>query len=157
MRCCFNGVPLPLWLRWCGVRHRFEYPDAAAGILQELRELDVLFHHPPAGTSSVDIDPLLTPDYWRVGASGSIYTRQGTLDVLDQRFRDGGPLVPFTLSEEAVRRLTENAYLYSYVLNYHGRSTRRATIWIRDSSTWCATYHQATVIPDDERSGPARG
>lgn len=114
--------------------------------------LESLFHHPRPGMSSVDLDPMLTSEYWRVGASGGVYTRQGTLYVLDQRFRDGGPLEPWAISEEAVRQLDDRIYLYTYVLDYHGRSTRRATIWVRDPSTWRATYHQATVVPEGPHS-----
>lgn len=97
-----------------------------------------------------DLDPLLTPDFWRVGASGTVYARQFTLEQLDQRFRGGGALMPWSVSDEAVRRIDENTFLYTYVLRYHGRSTRRATIWTRADTTWRATYHQATVVDDGQ-------
>lgn len=115
-------------------------------VLQELRELEPMFHHPSPGMTGFDLDPLLTTDFWRVGASGAVYARQFTLEQLDQRFRDGGPLMPWSFSDEAVRRIDENTFLYTYVLRYHGRSTRRATIWTRTDMTWRATYHQATVV-----------
>lgn len=127
-----------------------DHTEAFSDVLRELRELEPLFHHPRPGMTGFDLDPLLTPDFWRVGASGTVYTRQFTLKQLDQRFRDGGPLVTWSVSEEAVRRIDEHTFLYTYVLHYHGRSTRRATIWTRADSTWRVTYHQATVIDDGQ-------
>lgn len=124
-------------------------PDA---VLEELRALEPLFHHPRPGMTGADLDPLLAPDFWRVGASGAVYTRQRTLDVCDERFRGGGPLEPWSTSEEAVRRLDTRTFLFTYVLHYHGRSSRRSTIWVREGDHWRATYMHATVAPDDEHS-----
>lgn len=118
--------------------------------LRELRELEPLFHHPLPGMSASDLDPLLAPDFWRVGASGAAYDRQFTLEQLDQRFRSGGPLLPWCVSDEIVRRIAESTFLYTYVLDFHGRSTRRATIWTRSDSIWRATYHQATEIGNEQ-------
>jgi hypothetical protein len=125
-------------------------PEAFSEVLQELRELEPLFHHPRPGMTSSDLAPMLSSDFWRVGASGVVYTRQHTLEVLDQRFNDGSPLAPWSVSEEVVRRLADQTFLYTYVLDFQGRSTRRATIWTRYGSSWRATYHQATVSSSDQ-------
>ena len=115
-------------------------------ILAELRAREPLFHHPEPGTTGDDLAPMLSPDFWRVGASGRVYSRQETIDVLTERFAGETVYEPWEVTEEDVRALGNETYLYTYLLHFCGRFTRRATVWRRSPSGWEGMYQHATVV-----------
>ena len=56
--------------------------------LRELRDREPIFHRPEHGTSRAAFEAMTVPDYWEVGASGTVYDRETLLDELDRRFAD---------------------------------------------------------------------
>jgi len=115
----------------------------------ELRDImlerEKMFICPPLGMSRAAIDELLAEDYYEVGASGSTCDREAGIDALVRRSATP-PEEPWAITDYAVRRLSENTCLATYVLNWRlaRGKTRRATVWRLEDGAWRAAYHQGT-------------
>lgn len=112
----------------------------------ELIAREPVFHHPELGTEREDYLAQTADDFWEVGASGTVYTRDEVIDALMRR----GP-VPgderWVLSEVRCRPLGGSTFALTYLLDQAGPRTRRLTIWRRSSGGWKAEYHQGTPVP----------
>jgi len=91
---------------------------------------------------------MMVEDYWEVGASGRLYSRNFILDELEKRFS-----VPHADVWEArdfyCRKLSEDTYLLTYtLLQDNARLTRRSTIWQSTPGGWKIVYHQGTLVQD---------
>jgi hypothetical protein len=122
---------------------------ALAGVLAELQRREPLFHRPEFGTTRAAFEAITAEDFWEVGASGRIYSRDQVLAVLEQRYadpnwRDG----PFQTSDFHCRRLAEGAFLLTYLFQHGERRSRRLTVWQRSNGSWIAVYHQGTLVPE---------
>ena len=115
-------------------------------VAQELAAREPIFHRPEFGTSRHDFDAMLDPDFWEVGASGRVYSRQFVLDTLEQRHKS--PVMErLTVSDFACRRVAADVYLVSYQLEQDGgRLSRRSTLWRNSAEGWKILYHQGTLI-----------
>jgi len=124
-----------------------ESDDAA--VLAALVAREPLFHRTELGTSRADFEAMTAADFWEVGASGTVYDREFIWSVLEERYAADEP-DPWETSGFAVRALSDDVYLLTYVLRQGDRVTRRATIWERADSGWRILYHQGTLVPDGE-------
>ena len=110
----------------------------------EIKRREPIFHHPEFGTARSDFEQMIVEDFWEVGASGSRYDRQFVLDNLEERHA-----VPveedWRIEDCQCRPLSEDVYLFTYVLWQGERRTRRATIWMQDGLEWKIVYHQGTL------------
>lgn len=132
------------------------------GDLDEVRDalvaLEPLFHQPQVtGRARGDVEALMAPDFWEVGASGVVYLRDHVLRIVGERYADDGGQDGHTLPVDDVRcrRLGPSTYLLTYRLHEpepsgRGRITRRATVWERAETGvgWRVVYHQGTVVND---------
>ncbi len=113
-------------------------------IFEEIKSREPLFHHPEFGTSRSDFERMIVEDFWEVGASGRRYDRQFVLDNLEERHS-----VPveedWRIEDCQCRPLSEDVYLFTYVLWQEDRRTRRATIWMQNDLEWKIIYHQGTL------------
>jgi len=127
----------------------------AASVARELRDREPIFHRREQGTSRADFETMTVPDYWEVGASGSIYDRRTCLDELERRYADAGydPMAGFEVSDFAVREAGAGVWLATYLLRQHERNTRRVSVWRRTDAGWVLVYHQGTVIGPPVRLG----
>lgn len=120
-------------------------PERLLPILEQLRQLEPLFHHAAIGTTRSAFAQMITDDFREVGASGNRYSRDFILDTLEQRYR-----VPFEDVWEArdfhVTDIAADNFLLTYTLIQSERITRRATLWRRCADGWKAVYHQGTVV-----------
>lgn len=125
---------------------------ALAGVLEELKQREPIFHRPELGTRRQDFTGMITPDFWEVGASGRIYDRQFVLDNLD--VRHSRPHEDrWETRDFRCRRLGSRTYLLTYALIEEGwRHTRRTTIWERAEDGWRAVYHQGTLVEAAEHA-----
>lgn len=127
---------------------RMETGSELAGVLEELKAREPIFHRPEWGTARADFERMTAEDFWEVGASGRRYSREFVLDELERRYatpREDN-LEPFDFH---CRRLSEDVYLLTYTLRQpEERWTRRATIWQKTSQGWEIVYHQGTVVQD---------
>lgn len=117
-----------------------------AGILDELRRREPIFHHPESGTARADYANMTTSDFWEIGASGQRYSRAHVLDVLDTRRTQPGDETDWETGDFHCRELAADVYLLTYTLRRGARLTRRTTIWQRSADGWKIAFHQGTVV-----------
>lgn len=110
-----------------------------------------LFHRSPADATADDFDAMAAPDFWEVGASGSVYDRATVLGIYVARYADPAydPMVGLEVSDFAVREAGPGVWLATYRLRQGERLTRRLTVWRETDSGWQVAYHQGTVIGSD--------
>ena len=119
---------------------------ALVGVLEELRAREPIFHHPEFGTRRADIENMMAPDFWEVGASGRRYSREFILDELGRRNAVDYDEGKQEATDFHSRRLAAEVYLLTYTLFQGPRKTQRATIWQRTAAGWKIVYHQGTVV-----------
>jgi hypothetical protein len=93
----------------------------------------------------------MTDDFWEVGASGSRYSRDFVLTMLERPWSDPHD-DPWETSEFHCRQLGENTYALTYTLRQQERS-RRLTIWRKVEGGWKALFHQGTVVASSTEIG----
>jgi hypothetical protein len=117
-------------------------------ILKELQVREPIFHRPEFGTSRSDLEKMMAPEFWEVGASGKRYDRKFVLDLLEERHAN-----PVSEQLEAgdfrCQQLAVDLFLLTYTLVQEGsRKTRRTTIWRRTPEGWQIVFHQGTIVQD---------
>ena len=113
--------------------------------LLELAAREPIFHRPELGT---DYGAMVTADFWEIGASGKIYTREAVLSVLRERLKNPGEDV-WAASGFQCRKLSEEYFLLHYnLVQDQIRETRRSTLWHRTTAPagWKIAFHQGTVV-----------
>ena len=93
------------------------------------------------------MEQLLAEDFFEIGRSGRIYTREATLSHPKQPIDAVLPLPDFN-----VRLLTEDVaqVTYNSAVTYDGilQRGRRSSIWSRTSTGWVLRFHQGTPYED---------
>jgi hypothetical protein len=122
-------------------------------VLAELMAREPLFHHREIVHSAETFDAETADDFWEVGASGQVYSRDYARSVILQRLRDGHAdshvADGWTTNDHGIRQLGTDTYLVTYLLHGQGRRTRRATIWRSSPGRgWHVLYHQGTLMAD---------
>lgn len=115
-------------------------------VLEELRELEPIFHRPQYLDSRV-LEQLVAEDFWEIGASGRRYSRQYVLKTLSARAAKG-MTDDWETSDFHCRALAPDVYLLTYSLLQGERLTRRATLWQRVGEGWKILFHQGTVVEE---------
>ncbi len=117
-------------------------------ILEELTALEPIFHHPDKqGKTEQDILAQMSDEFWEVGASGNIYTKEDVVETLVERYSDPHYQDIWAASNFEIIEIAPNNYLLTYLLIQNNtRHTRRATIWRKVNEQWKILYHQGTVI-----------
>src|SRR5215471_7246443 len=114
-------------------------------VLEELLAREPIFHRPELGTTREDYRRQTAEDFWEVGASGRVYSRDEVIETLVARGRVEGD-EHWTVSDARCRQLADDTFALTYRLDQDGRLTRRLTIWRRDADGWTILYHQGTLI-----------
>jgi hypothetical protein len=115
-------------------------------VLVELRAREPIFHRAEFGVSRADFETMTAEEFWEVGASGRVYTREYVLDELEKRHAIQHEDV-WETSDFQCQRLAADLYLLTYTLLQDGtRVTRRATIWRRTAEGWKIVFHQGTIV-----------
>jgi hypothetical protein len=117
-----------------------------ATILEELSAHEPIFHRPEHGTTRADFENMTLPDFWEIGASGSIYSRDYVLAELERRHSQPQEKDAWETSDFHCRKLADNVYLLTYNLQQGERKTRRSTIWQHTPTGWKIAFHQGTII-----------
>ncbi|HZY61120.1 MAG TPA: DUF4440 domain-containing protein [Edaphobacter sp.] len=124
-------------------------------ILNELIANEPIFHRWEhlVGRSPIrlDFEQMTSPDFFEIGASGTLYTRNDVLDILEHRYTDPAYKdTPWTAGTFHLLQLADDTYLLNYTLIQHetsgDRTTRRSTIWKKTGSGWKIAFHQGTLI-----------
>jgi hypothetical protein len=101
------------------------------------------------------MDRILSEDYWEVGRSGRVYSRELALNAPARPIE---ARLPF--DDLKMRQLAEGVMLLTYSIQdeYEGRlrRARRCSIWSHAPGGWRLTFHQGTPTGDDDpRQGGA--
>jgi hypothetical protein len=121
-------------------------------VFEELSRREPIFHTPDFGTTRIDFENAMAPEYWEVGASGRRYSREfilRTLEVSPPVDADADA-AGWQCSDYGLRRLGPDTYLFTYTLRQGERTTRRATIWQSTANGWNILYHQGTIVAAEE-------
>ena len=129
-----------------GEPHALAMSAEVADVCQALAAREPIFHHPELGAGRDDFDAHTIADYWEVGASGQVYTREQIWPVLESRYSDPTYEDEWEANEFFCRLLGPDTYLLTYVLRQGARVTRRATVWRRAEANWQVVYHQGTIV-----------
>lgn len=121
-------------------------PDLAV-VLEELKRREPIFHRPEWGTTRADFERMTVEDYWEVGASGRVYSRQYVLDELERRYAHPHE-DPWETKDFQCRALGGDHFLLTYTLLQGMRVTRRSTVWRQTPDGWKIVYHQGTVVEE---------
>lgn len=115
-------------------------------LLDELKELEPIFHRAAFGSSSEDFARQMTPDYWEIGASGRCYSRDFIVRHLDEHPPVDAENAGWKCADFGLRTLGPDTYLLTYTLAQNERLTRRSTIWRMTGEGWQIVFHQGTVV-----------
>ena len=117
---------------------------------QELRDREPIFHQESLCSRKEDLEKYTHSDFWEVGASGKVYSRDFVIDTVEKRFREGSEedTSKWVVSDFVCRQLGESIYMVTYQLNQNGRLSRRMTLWKYEGNVWKVFYHQGTLISE---------
>jgi hypothetical protein len=119
-------------------------------ILEELSAREPIFHRPEHGTTRADFENMTLPDFWEIGASGNIYSRDYVLAELERRHAQPQEKDSWETSDFLCRKLADDVYLLTYNLLQGERRTHRSTIWQHTPSGWKIAFHQGTIVQTPE-------
>jgi hypothetical protein len=111
----------------------------------QLLAREPLFHRPELGRTRADLLAQTARDYWEVGASGAVHSRELVIETVLARGAVAGE-EDWVVSEPRCRPLGDGTYALTYRLDQAGRVTRRLTLWRRTPDGWQALYHQGTPV-----------
>lgn len=119
-------------------------------ILEELKSREPIFHHPEKfGKTKQDIERQMCDEFWEVGASGNVYTKQDVIETLCDRYNDSNYQYIWEANDFSLAKISPDNYLLTYVLiQDKTRVTRRSTLWRRINGDWKTLYHQGTIIKE---------
>jgi len=123
-------------------------PEDSA-VFRELERREPLFHRPELGTSRAHFEAMTEPEFWEVGASGRIYSREEVLRTLDERYANGPDPDAWEKRDFACSEIARDLYLVTYTLLQGARVSRRATLWRLREGAWRIVYHQGTLRADE--------
>lgn len=120
-------------------------------IIDELISREPIFHHPEKfGKTKHAIEHQMCDEFFEVGASGRIYTKQNVIKTLLERYNDPKYEDMWETKDFKLIQIAPDNYVLTYILiQDKERVTRRSTIWRRMKDDWKILYHQGTVIDGD--------
>jgi hypothetical protein len=119
---------------------------------EELFALEPIFHRSAQGSTREFFSDMISTDFWEVGASGNIYTRNDVLDIVEARYQTPGYIENdiWQVSDLQCRQVADKTFLVTYLLSQgaEARLTRRSTLWKWKNLRWQAQYHQGTICSE---------
>lgn len=117
-------------------------------ILEELKSREPIFHHPEKfGKNKQDIENQMCDEFWEVGASGNVYTKQAVIETLCERYNDPSYQDIWEAKDFNLTQIAADNYLLTYILiQDKTRFTRRSTLWQKINGGWKILYYQGIVI-----------
>jgi aminoglycoside 6'-N-acetyltransferase len=117
-------------------------------ILDELKSREPIFHHPEKfGKTKEDIERQMCDEFWEVGASGNVYTKQDVIETLLERYNNPNYQDIWEAKDFAITKIAPDNYLLTYILiQDKTRVTRRSTLWRKKNGDWKILYHQGTIV-----------
>jgi hypothetical protein len=119
-------------------------------IVSALSSREPIFHNDPPGADREYLESLIAEDFFEVGGSGRVYSRERVIDTVVDRYDREEPAVAYDVDDFEVRQIAPHMYLATYTLSqpdgHETRVTRRSTIWTNAAEHWQVVYHQGTVV-----------
>jgi len=84
---------------------------------------------------------LIADDFTEFGASGGIWNKADLVEQLPRQ-----PFTQRTISEFAVKPLSENTALVTYQCHTAASNSRRSSIWRKQDEQWQMVFHQGTFF-----------
>ena len=114
---------------------------------QQLERLEKMLLDPEVRRDRARVAALLTDDFFEFGASGRVWTREATLELLAAE-----NYMPPEVEEFACRELCVGVVLATYravraAEDGKRAETLRCSIWTRASGAWQMCFHQGTKVP----------
>ncbi len=98
-------------------------------------------------TSKEDIAKQMCDEFWEVGASGNVYSKQDVIETLLERYNNPDYQDIWEAKDFELTKIAPDNYLLTYVLiQDKTRVTRRAPLWRKKNGDWKILYHQGTII-----------
>lgn len=129
-------------------------PPGLAGVLEELRPREPIFHTAAFGSTRAEWERSTAPDYWEVGASGRRYSRAFILDHLQENPPVDAISAGWMCSDFGLRQLGPQVYWLTYTLRQDERITRRSTVWEKNTDGWRILFHQGTIVSGEDNTSP---
>lgn len=122
-------------------------------LLDELRKLETALHQADVRADRARLGALLDDQFWEIGRSGKVWTRQATLAEF------GGNTQSYTIWSQdfAVELLAPALALLTYRsahITEAGkleRHTHRASLWAKTDGCWRMRFHQGTPTEPFEK------
>lgn len=117
-------------------------------IINQLRYREPLFHQADLCSSAEGLDALIDADFWEVGASGTVYSREQVMMTVLDRFQHGTEpdTSQWQIEEFVCRPLGADSFQVTYLLIQETRRSRRLSIWNLTAVGWRVSYHQGTLV-----------
>lgn len=115
-------------------------------ILSELSAREPIFHRREFGSLRADLEQMIDDNFWEIGASGKVYSRDHVIETLLATYEKGPEPHDWPCRDFTVTVLAEGLFLLSYILEEPRRVTRRSTIWRRVYEGWKIVFHQGTPM-----------
>jgi hypothetical protein len=91
------------------------------------------------------VSALLAEDFIEVGASGRIWDRPSTLELLGAEPEDDAVI---EVSHLSGRVIGDGFVMAHWDSDRGGRRARRTSLWRRESAGWRLVHHQGTLLPE---------
>lgn len=117
-------------------------------ILNELKIREPIFHHPEKfRKTKQDIANQMYDEFWEVGASGNVYTKQDVIETLLERYNNPDYQDIWDTKDFAVTKIDQDNYLLTYILvQDKTRLTRRSTLWRKKNGDWKILNTCGTIV-----------
>ncbi|KIL43315.1 nuclear transport factor 2 family protein [Jeotgalibacillus campisalis] len=106
----------------------------------QFRELEEWHINTEVRKSKEELDKILANDFFEIGSSGRMFTKQECLD-------DGVSQAEMSIHQYEIHPLSESLVLSTYLIANHTRkrNTLRSSIWKKIDGRWQLFFHQGTV------------
>ncbi len=112
-----------------------------------LQQLETILLNPRTIPDFKIVENMIAEDFIEFGASGKIYTKSQTVEILKDRTAIELP-ASFDISDFNCIKLNEEVYHITYTLFYGGILTRRSSLWKKFRDNWRLIFHQGTLVKE---------
>ena len=104
--------------------------------------LEQSLHDPDIRADPSQAGMLLSPEFREFGASGRIWNRAATLELLATE-----PVHTITARDFTCQPLSPTLALLTYISSNGTRDALRSSLWRLEDGQWRILFHQGTVVP----------
>ena len=94
-----------------------------------------------------DIERQMCDEFWEVGASGNVYTKQDVIEILLEWYNNPDYQDIWEAKDFAITKIAPDNYLLTYILiQEKTRDTRRSKLWRAVNGDWKILYTCGTIV-----------